>query len=1320
MANLYFHRHRTLLYLAFLLGLSLPGRGQDGGRESTGNATTSIPGNSGKAGATVSLGGVPVNLYTGAANPGMNLYTLPSRSLSVPVSLNYVAGNGVQVVSQASEVGTGWRLDAGGEVSCEVRGTPDELASDKGWLVDIANHPSNPPRWFTDKLCAREDTEYDIYHASAMGLQVDFVVRGPSYEVYVLNNRTVGVTAQFASWGNQRRILSFTITDANGNQYLFDNTDQTSINTQTRDMNAGQTWPANDITYTSDWHLSRITSLSGDNVYFTYSVANATPVIYKTYLERGLKYRCDVYGINCNTTIGPRGSTPISYQTTVTVSHPYVHLLTTVYAESGHIQFIRGKHPRQDKPGEYALSEVQITDRQDKVVKRFRFDYGYFATAGATAADDFRLKLTSVTDGGAGCKSTTTRFEYVVTAGANMSRLSASKDPWGYFSALAQNCLLRRISSSTGSATDLEFESHIDKRGVQVGGVRIKKVTVRDGFKAAADQVFEVKYTVFDPNNPSTVGDPSSENVYPPRFEEDQFVRTPGSDICVWWDDITYKNHFTSSDPLESIAPDYVGYKWAHVKFPNGARSVFKFTNQADYPDEYNTYSTKLYSNSYDTNDPCHGEQVNLPPYSGSGGCYDPYSHFGRGTYPYLPEEQRPYGVRNSAAHRRGILLQQIDLDSEDRLVSSVENTYNFTQRDVVLRSAVVAKEQQVFAYTIFNHYYNIKFADIERIWVPLQQQLITKYDQRRGNAQAIAQTQQLASYSYTNFMVSAMQVSNPAEGRLHLTRFTRVADYAPAPVYFPGNWPAPPPPGIGEMYYGHSLATIVSTEQYVKTTPAAAWELTAQTDNDYLTRNGKPLLKRTMSYDYVAGGSQAVGQSSVDDIGYDDKNNLVNLLNKNGKWSGVVWGYAKQLPIASIDNGRASILTNGVQEPATAGHTSFENYDDDDWSTANVYVQEAKTGTQSVVLSTPNSIYGPGKTFEIPAADQHGKYSYSCWAKVPLNESGYSNVYMVTVLTTSNGTSIWRGTGTLVYNTQEWQLCKGLIDLDEPAIKSALVSGQSIRIQCYPWIAWGQGNVLVDEVRFHHENARMTTTTYQQFVGKTSTTDENQVTTYFLYDANNQLRLLKDDKGNIIKRINSHFATPTDLTVGVSKTSGNLSPGTLVTFTAVTAECADGVNYTWNFGDGTSQKGGSQPTHSYAQNGTYQLTVVAEAEGADPVEATIAVRVTDEMSVNPTYYGSTYGDLCYPASDNHVSITVVPTGGCGSYTYRWETNEYQPWSSTWLGWVDAINTSDTYNYYHNSIRRLQVRCFITDSCGNTTEYDDGFTTEASSPNCPI
>jgi hypothetical protein len=69
---------------------------------------------------------LPVNTHTGTPNVGIPLYNLTDPSgLSVPISLSYHAG-GVRVSENASSVGLGWSLSAGGAIVRTVRGMPDE------------------------------------------------------------------------------------------------------------------------------------------------------------------------------------------------------------------------------------------------------------------------------------------------------------------------------------------------------------------------------------------------------------------------------------------------------------------------------------------------------------------------------------------------------------------------------------------------------------------------------------------------------------------------------------------------------------------------------------------------------------------------------------------------------------------------------------------------------------------------------------------------------------------------------------------------------------------------------------------------------------------------------------------------------------------------------------------------------------------------------------------------------------------------------------------------------------------------------------------
>lgn len=71
---------------------------------------------------------IPVNYHTGIPQINIPLYTVKDGSLELPVSLSYHAG-GVKVAEQASWVGAGWALNAGGVITRTVRGIPDEAVN---------------------------------------------------------------------------------------------------------------------------------------------------------------------------------------------------------------------------------------------------------------------------------------------------------------------------------------------------------------------------------------------------------------------------------------------------------------------------------------------------------------------------------------------------------------------------------------------------------------------------------------------------------------------------------------------------------------------------------------------------------------------------------------------------------------------------------------------------------------------------------------------------------------------------------------------------------------------------------------------------------------------------------------------------------------------------------------------------------------------------------------------------------------------------------------------------------------------------------------
>ncbi len=70
-------------------------------------------------------GEIPVNYNVGLPSIGVPLYEINSLGINVPISLNYHA-SGIRVEDNASWVGLGWSLNAGGVITRLVRGAPDD------------------------------------------------------------------------------------------------------------------------------------------------------------------------------------------------------------------------------------------------------------------------------------------------------------------------------------------------------------------------------------------------------------------------------------------------------------------------------------------------------------------------------------------------------------------------------------------------------------------------------------------------------------------------------------------------------------------------------------------------------------------------------------------------------------------------------------------------------------------------------------------------------------------------------------------------------------------------------------------------------------------------------------------------------------------------------------------------------------------------------------------------------------------------------------------------------------------------------------------
>ena len=74
------------------------------------------------------FGEIPVNLSVGMANFSVPIYTIEEAGFQLPIALNYQY-NGLVVDQVPGHLGMGWSLSAGGMLTRQMRGRPDEDAA---------------------------------------------------------------------------------------------------------------------------------------------------------------------------------------------------------------------------------------------------------------------------------------------------------------------------------------------------------------------------------------------------------------------------------------------------------------------------------------------------------------------------------------------------------------------------------------------------------------------------------------------------------------------------------------------------------------------------------------------------------------------------------------------------------------------------------------------------------------------------------------------------------------------------------------------------------------------------------------------------------------------------------------------------------------------------------------------------------------------------------------------------------------------------------------------------------------------------------------
>ena len=146
-------------------------------------------------------------------------------------------------------------------------------------------------------------------------------------------------------------------------------------------------------------------------------------------------------------------------------------------------------------------------------------------------------------------------------------------------------------------------------------------------------------------------------------------------------------------------------------------------------------------------------------------------------------------------------------------------------------------------------------------------------------------------------------------------------------------------------------------------------------------------------------------------------------------------------------------------------------------------------------------------------------------------------------------------------------------------------------------------------------------------------------------------------------------------------------------TFTNTTTIASGAVQYSWSFGDGTTDTSFS-PTKTYAQAGVYQVTLIASSVlggCADTVSHTITVPTNNGGSGCNLVAIFSVNDSAQCVAGNQFVFTNHSIGGTPPFTYSWDLND-----GTYANTQNVTKTYATYNQHDVSLT-------ITDSKGCTS-----------------
>ena len=471
-------------------------------------------------------GQIPVSYSTGIPDISYPIYTIRSGSLTLPITLNYLGG-GVKVTDQASWVGLGWLLNAGGVIHRSINDLPDKLIPDlpSAEIIRQEKDTTILNRLTESTLDWRRTTD-------KMRDRYDYTFAGKAGAFYIMNG---GEVLQVPYTDNIIKVMmneanteveSFKITDAQGTSYHFETHEKVVVSSRIYNHQNGHTSEGfQPLEYTSAWYLTKIEDVNKlHTIEFKYATSHCNS---EDYL---LSHFYDSYTISGYHVEPEMGLYPGYFYSQVQSKYTGTSpVLSEIIFSNGSLVFNSFNDRLDDRT--YRLTTISLFNTNSQPLNTVEFTHSYFAGN--------RLKLDKVEyKGSDDTIYDSYSFDYYnedvyIPNGKDDQNLGLrnfgsqdqyfSRDLCGYYNGKQNTTLLshlpsntsgysyyladrrysaehakvhslRKITYITGGYTELTYDDNISSDQSRTPGIRIKEIYTSDG-----NTERRIRYSYSDP-----------------------------------------------------------------------------------------------------------------------------------------------------------------------------------------------------------------------------------------------------------------------------------------------------------------------------------------------------------------------------------------------------------------------------------------------------------------------------------------------------------------------------------------------------------------------------------------------------------------------------------------------------------------------------------------------------------------------------------------------------------------------------------------------------------------------------------------------------